>query len=160
MKKPAAIYRPKVYTASKLRHAQLWRDMRLGRLHFCDFTASWIDVPDITNTDISCSPDVLRAAWTLNIKEVMASEFLLVYCPHDDETILQGVLVEVGASLASGGHVIFVGDTTGTWVAHPRVLQVRWFDDAISFLWRYTSTPPRRTKLHDMSVDPRTYEGK
>src|SRR5437868_2207489 len=118
--KPKTPYRPKLYFASKLRHAPLWRSLRDGRLDFCDVRCSWIDTPEVEALDAKASPARYGEIWTKDIKEAMAADFTLLYIAGTD--VLHGALVEAGATLAMGGSVIVIGRMPNSWTYHPRVI--------------------------------------
>lgn len=110
----------KIYTASKISHAQMWRQLRAEHPYH-HFTASWPDLIAL-NLESEKSPLVFRDAWEQNIREVLEADILLLYF-HESER-LEGALVEVGAALAAGKRVHIISSTPealGTWKHHPLV---------------------------------------
>lgn len=132
------VYRPRLYFASKLRHAPLWRSLRDGRLSFCNVHCSWIDTPEVEALDKTAPPARMAEIWTKDLAEAFAADFTLLYYEEGDE--LKGARVECGATLASGGCVIVIGRLEDSWTWHPRVVKTDslFFDDAILILQRHT----------------------
>lgn len=109
-------YFPKVYTASKLKHADLWKGLRLT-WHDIDWTARW---PDLVG-GVEDNDSFAREFWRHDIQDVMRSDCVLVYAEAGEH--LRGALIEAGAGIALGKHVIVVGEHPdyGTWQHHPMV---------------------------------------
>lgn len=106
----------KVYVASKLYHAGIWRQARLDypEIHF---TARW---PYL----VSKVPDEAKYAknfWLDDLRDVADANVILVYAEPADR--LRGALIEAGAALALGKVVWLVGqnESYGTWQHHPLV---------------------------------------
>ncbi len=107
----------KIYTASKLIHAGLWREL-VETWTEIEFTARWPvkhvgTVPD--------DPSYARVFWEHDLEDVSKSDGVLLYAEKGDH--LRGGLVEAGMAIALGKFVIVVGDHPdyGTWQYHPRV---------------------------------------
>lgn len=105
----------KVYTASKLYHAEMWRTLHIDGV---EFTARW------PRLHVGTVPDDARYAkifWMHDEEDVRASDVVLVYAEPKDK--LRGALVEAGMAIALGKDVIVVGehDDFGTWQYHPLV---------------------------------------
>ncbi len=96
-----------IYTASKVRHAQMWKSMRDNGI---DIISTWID-----EAGPGESMDMVDLA-TRCIKESSEADALLLYGEVDE--ILKGALLEVGSALASGKKVYCVG----TFASYPRGL--------------------------------------
>lgn len=130
--------KPRLYFASKLRHAQLWRDLRDGRLSFCDVRCQWIDTPEVEELDRTASPLRYAEIWMKDIQEAKRADYTLLYAPPEDIPHLKGGRVECGATLAMGGCVIIIGRLEDTWTYHPRVIRTEspFFDSAIEILQR------------------------
>lgn len=112
--------KPKVYVASKIHHAPIWRKLRDNYAKRFEFTSTWI------NTDISPMIDSntkeCRDSWKKNIEDVCRSDFLIAYGNSLDFDPLSGTLVEIGAMLAKGGRVYLLGDYDWkTWQHHPLI---------------------------------------
>jgi nucleoside 2-deoxyribosyltransferase len=130
-------YRPKVYTASKISYASLWRQLRNEEWKHLDFTARWIDIEDLELEERISGPAEYVHFWTIDIQDVRRSDFVLIYARPGD--LLKGALVEVGAALALGKIVLSVGiDPSHTWSYHPCVVRLDTLSQANDFLKRYT----------------------
>lgn len=136
-------FRPRLYFASKLRHAALWKSLRDGRLSFCNVQCSWINTPEIEELDRLASPARYAEIWTKDLQEASLADFTLLYYEEGDD--LKGARVECGATLASGGCVLIIGRLEDSWTWHPRVVKTDslFFDDAILILKRSTNQPRR-----------------
>lgn len=107
----------RIYTASKLRHAPLWRGL-IEEWPEIEFTARWPvkhvgTVPD--------DPSYARVFWEHDLEDVSKSDGVLLYAEDSDK--LRGGLVEAGMAIALGKFVIVVGKhfDYGTWQYHPLV---------------------------------------
>lgn len=113
--------KPKLYTASTLRHADLWRRLR-DEWPDIEFTANWIDEKDNwSGPDIAT---VAQNAWVGNESNVSKSDAVLVYADMHDK--LRGGLIEAGMGIVLRKFVIVVGSHSsyGTWQYHPSVYRV------------------------------------
>lgn len=109
----------KVYTASKLRHAEMWRTLHMDGV---EFTARW---PRLHVGTVPDDPRYAKIFWVHDEEDVRASDVVLVYAELKDK--LRGALVEAGMAIALGKDVIVVGehDDFGTWQYHPLVHKAR-----------------------------------
>jgi len=88
----------KIYTASKTKHAYMWRDWRWNGFNII---STWIDESgkgesnDLEDLTIRC------------IEESKRADILILYCEPGE--VLKGALIEAGAALASGTEVRQVG---------------------------------------------------
>lgn len=138
------LYKPKVYTASRLNKSRLWLIMRDDPdWNFVEWTATWPmkveeeGEADITDTEFGYH-------WTQDIKEIRDSDFVLLY---GRDPGLRGALVECGAALAFGIGVVAVGlDPDHTWSYHPHVKRVENLIEARNHLFRYTVMVPPKEK--------------
>lgn len=131
------MYRPKVYTASKLWHAPMWRSLRANNPQI-EFTARWIEHEE--EMERNAGPAEFGHYWTMDIQDVQRSDFCLCYFGSwegkPDE--LKGALVEAGAMLGCGGIVLAVNaPTTHSWSYHPRVVRLLGLSSVFGFLSRY-----------------------
>lgn len=115
----------RLYTASKLRHATMWQQLR-SNWREIQFISRWIDL-------VGKCPDTQEFAevfWIQDLQDVRCSDVVLVYGSYDDN--LRGALIEAGAALALGIFVIVVGNCQdyGTWKYHPHVLRAEDFNHA------------------------------
>ena len=92
----------KIYTASKTKHAAIWRRYREQGW---PIISTWIDEAGVGET--LCFNDL----WKRCIKEASAADVTIVY--REGEDVLKGAFIEIGAALASGKLVFFVGDPVG-----------------------------------------------
>lgn len=137
-------YRPKVYFASKLRHAELWRLMRHNYSHLFEVTSRWIDIEDVMETERAAGPSDFRRFWITDIQDIQRSDFVLVYQQADD--ILKGAIAEAGAAIALGKLVLAVNlETTHTWTYHPLVIRLVDLEEAKQF-FRHIQHQPRDPK--------------
>ena len=107
----------RVYTASKLKHAQMWRDLS-KQWNRVFFHARWLK-----HTEIG-TPDAKEHAgrfWMEDEADVKVADAVLVYAAPEDH--LRGALVEAGMAIAYTIPVIVVGSHPdyGTWQHHPCV---------------------------------------
>lgn len=112
--------RIKLYTASKLKHAPLWRRLSEEWTEL-DFVARWPTghVDNIPDTEYYA-----KVFWQQDYEDVLASDVVLVFAEGDDK--LRGALIEAGLAIAFGNAVIVVGEHSdyGTWQFHPSVHRV------------------------------------
>lgn len=135
-------YRPKVYTASKLRHAPLWKTLR-EEWPEIDFTARWVDHAE---KEKATTPTGFAHFWTMDIQDVQRSDFVLLLSTPADDGLLHGALVECGVALGLGKRVINVGECRTSWTNHPLVYSIPTLELARDFFSLFTVIPPRRTK--------------
>jgi hypothetical protein len=100
-----------VYTASKTRHAPIWRGLRSAGV---PVISTWIDEAGPGET--ASFSDL----WIRCIREASTAGALLVYAEEGD--VLKGGFVEVGAALGNGVPVFAVGTQPGwSFTSHPLV---------------------------------------
>jgi hypothetical protein len=142
------LYKPKVYTASKLSLFTYWRALRKDPdWSFVEWTASWpMEQDSILEADAPV--EGFQAAWEKDIREVKSSDFLLLY-GRDQSAHLRGALVEAGAAIASGIRVIAVGlglSEGHTWAFHRLVICLPTMVEARHYLYKFTTmAPPNRS---------------
>ncbi len=96
--KPSDAEQPRLYVASKTKHAEMWRQLRGNG---APIISSWIDearrgqTADHAELSERCISEISRAS------------SLLLYCEPED--ILRGALIEAGAALTLGKRVFCVG---------------------------------------------------
>jgi nucleoside 2-deoxyribosyltransferase len=119
----AMVSRPKVYVASKVFRAPMWRLIREQYQTHIDVISTWIN-EDITPLD-EATPEKCRDGWIKNIDDVVKAKYLIALADREDP--LSGTLVEIGGMLATGGTVILLGDCErySTWAHHPWVKVMR-----------------------------------
>lgn len=133
------MYKPKVYTASKIRHAQIWRTASTLYPQI-EFTARWISiakgVPDHLDTTFWNDHDRM-IHWIQDVQDVQRSDYLLVFAERDtdDDAQLKGSLIEAGVALGLGKIVLQVGlSPRHSWTAHPLVFGFDVLDEAFAFI--------------------------
>lgn len=103
--------KPKVYCASKLYHAPMWRDWRTGTKQI-ELCSTWHDNLRVEQDD--SDPQACRIGWERNVDDIVRADALLCYA-HTGEK-LNGGLVEIGMAIALYTPVYLVGGHTwGTW---------------------------------------------
>lgn len=114
----------RIYTASKLKHAEWWRELRRTWDEF-DWVARWpVDhCGNIPDTDTFA-----RWFWMQDVEDVARCDVLVLFAEGDDH--LRGGLVEAGVAIALHKTVIVVGQHKdyGTWQWHSSVRRVADFD--------------------------------
>lgn len=111
----------RIYTASKLRHADLWRSLATEWSEF-DWVSRW---PFDHCGNIPDSDTFARWFWMQDIEYVARCDVLVVLATETDH--LRGALVEAGAAIALHKTVIVVGQHAdyGTWQWHQSVRRVK-----------------------------------
>lgn len=109
----------RIYTASKLRHAQKWRELRSEWPEFL-FVSRWIDMPTFQDG----KPEVCREGWIVDEHDVRKSDIVMVYAQDSED--LRGALVEAGMGIALDKCLLLVGESEsfGTWQHHPLCVKV------------------------------------
>ncbi|AEG53145.1 nucleoside 2-deoxyribosyltransferase [Sinorhizobium meliloti] len=117
--------RLRIYTASKLRHAEWWRQLRQEWPEF-DWVSRW---PVEHCGNIPDSDTFARWFWMQDIEDVSRCDVCVVFADGNDH--LRGALVEAGAAIALHKTVIVVGahEDYGTWQWHSSVRRVKDFDE-------------------------------
>ncbi len=107
-----------IYTASRVRHAQIWRNVRASGI---PITATWID--EAGEGETASLPEL----WQRCIDEARESAAVILF--REDEEPLKGALVETGAALGAGKPVFAVGFNgpgdlkTFSFLYHPMVIR-------------------------------------
>lgn len=93
--------KPRIYIASKTKHAARWRELRDAQGY--NITSTWIDEAGPGESkDLS---DLARRC----VDEARKANALILYCESGDFP-LKGALIEVGAALGAGVPVFVVGE--------------------------------------------------
>lgn len=111
----------RVYGASKLKHAGLWKELRTQWPEII-WTARW---PVMHVGTVPDEPCFAKVFWQHDYEDVREADVVMVYAEPQDH--LRGALVEAGMCIAMGGRVIVVGDNPdyGTWQYHPQVYKAK-----------------------------------
>ena len=103
-------YKPSIYSASKIWHAEKWIEMR-DKEDF-NIISNWINVPCGTKENPTGAKKLTipekRVLWTECAKEVTKADMLIIYAEEGDEQ--RGVLVELGGALSTHTPVYLIGD--------------------------------------------------
>jgi len=107
----------RVYTASKLGQAPMWRELAKTWPHV-HFHARWLKHNEVGTPDTA--ENAIRF-WREDIEDVKTADVVLVYA--EDGEHLRGALVEAGAAIAFGVPVVVVGSHPdfSTWQFHAGV---------------------------------------
>lgn len=110
----------RVYTASKLSSAQMWRTLHAAWPHVY-FHARWLKHNAIGTPDLQ---EFAPRFWLEDETDVRQADAVLVYGLPGEH--LRGALVEAGMAIAFRVPVIVVGEHPdyGTWQHHPGVRRV------------------------------------
>jgi hypothetical protein len=101
---------PKIYSASKIWHAEKWLQAR-DKMGY-NITSSWIDVPcgtaeNPTGAKLLSSAEKTQL-WVDCAREVTEADMLIVYAEKGDKQ--RGALVEIGGALSAGTPVYLIGN--------------------------------------------------
>lgn len=120
----------RVYTASKLRHAAMWRALCRDTPHIYAH-ARWLKHNTLGTPD---TPEHAAEFWLQDEQDVRDADVVLIYAEPDDH--LRGALVEAGIAIACGVPVIVVGNHPdfGTWQYHPGVFRALNLPAAVAYL--------------------------
>lgn len=116
----------KVYVASKLHHAPMWRSLRDAWRPHVVINSRWIDTTDGEPDTHDNAPNF----WKIDIEDVRNADFLI--CFGNREDVLRGALYEAGIAVGLYIPVLCVGDSPsfGTWQYGPGVIRYDVLDKA------------------------------
>jgi nucleoside 2-deoxyribosyltransferase len=128
----------RVYTASKLKHAAMWKALCAATPHM-QCHARWLKHSTLGTPDTA---EHASEFWLQDEQDVRDADAVLVYAEGEDH--LRGALIEDGIAIACDVPVIVVGNHAdyGTWQHHPGVTKVA--DLASALLHLKTITPRYR----------------
>lgn len=120
----------RVYTASKLKHAPMWRSL-CATTPYMQAHARWLKHSAMGTPD---TPDHAAEFWLQDEQDVRDADAVLVLAEGDDH--LRGALVEAGMAIAYDVPVIVVGKHAdyGTWQYHPGVTRMDDLSSALAYL--------------------------
>lgn len=132
-------YRPKVYTASKLSAAGLWRSLRNNPTWaHVEWTARW---PEMTHLEQDATIQDFSHFWRIDVTDVQRSDFVLLLGIETLDAPLRGAIFEAGVAVALGKTVITVMlNDRHTWKHHPLVCCLDTLEEARQLLLRYHTT--------------------
>lgn len=116
----------KVYIASKMCHAERWRNAYEENPHF-HIVSRWPFLePFIAPTEANA-----RKFWQDDVADIQAADAVIVYAEEGEK--LRGALVEAGIAIGLGKLVIVIGEHPdfGTWSHHPQVKRAPNFHAAL-----------------------------
>src|SRR5882672_6141893 len=120
--------RPRIYCASPLTRAKMWR---VGIIPDTIEVVSTWHKDDLYEPDIP--PDASASHWALNFAEMRQADGLLVYAERNDRP--NGTLVEIGYCLAHEMAVHIVGNFAwGSWRYDPLITHHATLRDAVAFI--------------------------
>jgi len=103
-------YRPTIYSASKIWHADKW--LKLRDEDDFNIISNWINIPCGTKDNPTGAKKLTnaekRVLWTECATEVVKADLLIAYAEEGDEQ--RGVLVEIGGALSSDTPCYLIGD--------------------------------------------------
>ena len=117
----------RVYTASKLRHAEMFRDLR-HKVDGVYFTARWPVTIQLASEAAKSSAQMQQD----NFDDISRSHAVIVYVEKGEH--LKGGLVEVGYAIAHGKMVYVVGqhEDYSKWQFHPNVRRCGTVEQALA----------------------------
>ena len=119
----------KVYMASKMGHAEKWRDLysHHPEIHIVN---GWCFLEPF----IEPTPDNARKFWQDDFDDISRCDVLILYAEKDEH--LRGGLVEAGIALGLGKIVMVIGEHAdyGTWQHHPSVWKSSSIEGALESL--------------------------
>jgi nucleoside 2-deoxyribosyltransferase len=118
----------KIYMASKMHHAEEWRDLYSRKnIHV---VSRW----PFLEPFVEPSPGNAVKFWEDDLADIARCDALVLYGQSTEK--LRGALVEAGIALALGKLVMVIGehDDYGTWRYHPRVMNYETLEGALSYL--------------------------
>lgn len=141
----------RVYTASKLSRANLWRELDRD-WPFVFFHARWIKHNNVG------TPDTKEHAvrfWVEDEEDVKSADVVVVWAEGNEH--LRGALVEAGIAIANQIPVLVIGDHPdyGTWQFHPGVHSAADIEDAGEWLANFARarcTPSSKTETKPTSA--------
>lgn len=129
------MYRPKVYTASKIYHREFWLSLEGSWVQEIEFTARWLRQPPGPDHDTTFWTESQKSLhWIQDIQDVKRSDWLVAYIDEDKDR-LSGSLVEIGAALMNLTPIITVGfGNSHSWQSHPLVHKTPSVHEAFRFI--------------------------
>ncbi len=109
---PGHVIKPKIYTASKVKHADTWKALRSGGY---EIVSTWIDEAGAGET--TDRADLAKRC----IQECKDADCVLIYTEPGE--YLKGAFIEIGAALAADREIYAVGPVlpdTSVFRGHPR----------------------------------------
>lgn len=113
----------KVYVASKVKYAPMWLEMKteILELYGMNVTSSWIHEAEEGQT--SDYEDLTLRCF----RELMECDFVILFSNNEEE-ILKGALMEVGAALVQNKPVFYIGPPNQVSISRVFRKHPYWFD--------------------------------
>lgn len=123
----------KVYVASKLDKAPLWKEIRQNWPEI-EITSHWVDMHTPNDQEHLIPIEEMMVAWTANVIDIHNADVVLVHGSNDSP--LRGALVEAGIGIALNKKVIIIGKYKdyGTWQFHPNCVRVPTLEAAREYM--------------------------
>lgn len=138
-----------IYVASKVAHADLWK---FYRSQGYPINSTWID--EARDKESPSLPDL----WRRCIEEASSAKVLVAYTA--DGEAMKGALVEIGAALANGVPVYYVGPECSSWHKHRLVTRFANLEDAMREANRLVNPTPYdrlRARIKEMAARQEHY---
>lgn len=122
---------PKVYVASKVAQASMWRKLREEWSPSIAINSRWIDHIDNAGKPLRFDSNVF---WREDFEDISDATYLICYGTAGEH--LRGALVETGFALALGRTVCVIGDHPdyGTWQDAGDVIKVATLQEAFEYI--------------------------
>lgn len=129
------MYKPKVYTASKIYHRQFWLDLESSWGTEIELTARWLRQepgPDHDTTFWSERQKTLH--WIQDVQDVKRSDWLVAYLDEEKDKP-SGTIFEIGCAAAMLIPILTVGfGNSHSWQSYPLVLRMPSCHEAFRFI--------------------------
>lgn len=121
----------KIYTASRFTKGNIWLQILKDKDFKHVFNARWLRHFEIGTKE---TPERAQVFWVENLEDIADADMVLYFAEEDD--LMGGALIEVGAALAYGKPVMVVGSNRShrSWVYHPLIRQCDSLDEAMEII--------------------------
>jgi nucleoside 2-deoxyribosyltransferase len=119
----------KVYMASKMEHAEKWRELYSEHptLHV---VSRW----PFLEPFVSPTGENAKKFWQDDVADIAHADAVVVFAKEGEK--LRGALVEAGIAIGMGKLVVVIGEHLdyGTWRFHPQVFNATTIEEAFSLI--------------------------